>query len=85
MAIGSSHGVQPQVTPNVPHYDPRSNFGKLRITWGWGVAGATMNGTLRFWYDSPTLHRSRSNGSAQKRSTSNRASRHKLWIVLYAS
>ena len=23
------------LTPNVPHYDPRSNFGKLRITWGW--------------------------------------------------
>ena len=23
------------LTPNVPHYDPKSNFGKLRITWGW--------------------------------------------------
>ncbi|WP_340644459.1 TolC family outer membrane protein [Phenylobacterium sp.] len=23
------------LTPNVPRYDPKSNFGKLRITWGW--------------------------------------------------
>lgn len=23
------------LTPTVPHYDPKSNFGKLRITWGW--------------------------------------------------
>ena len=23
------------LTPNVPHYDPRANFGKLRLTWGW--------------------------------------------------
>ena len=23
------------LTPNVAHYDPKANFGKLRITWGW--------------------------------------------------
>jgi len=23
------------LTPNVPHYDPKANFGKLRLTWGW--------------------------------------------------
>ena len=23
------------IIPNVPRYDPKTNFGKLRITWGW--------------------------------------------------
>ena len=23
------------LTPNVPHYDPKANFGKLRFAWGW--------------------------------------------------
>ena len=23
------------LTPQLPHYDPKANFGKLRLTWGW--------------------------------------------------
>jgi len=23
------------ITPNVAHYDPKANFGKLRVSWGW--------------------------------------------------